>query len=158
METKEVFAISFEKVTEMEQLKKMLSELNFEFKALMGECPHEIVFKYNDNHPKKMPIDGNYYCPACGETVKCLNRNDRSKSVFKDSRIIPLKNLSLISSKEVLDTIRTEVYENIELYYDKDIDVETLELKMEDELKDKQRKYKKPEKVLEKVKKKFKRG
>ena len=156
METKKVFEETKTLEDKIMELRSLLAELNLKYKDVVEECHHEIVFKYNDNDPRKMIIDGNYYCPACGKLIKCLNKGDKNKSVFKYSRVIPLKELSLRSTKEVLEAIRTEVYNNMELYYDNDIKETTLSSKMEELLKDKQSEYQRTDKVLERVKKRFK--
>ena len=87
----------------------------------MAICPHEIVFKYTDDHPRKTATDGSYFCPACGKTIRCYHKEQLSETPFNNSRIIPLTDLSLFGTSEVHHIIRNEVYNNMELYYNKDI-------------------------------------
>ncbi len=113
-----------------------ICNLNEELSNLTHICPHEIVFKYNDNHPHKMVIDGNYFCPACGKIIMCTNSDELANTDFKNSRVIPLTNISLRGTKETLSLIRNEVYDNLDLYYDRHVRLDYLIKKMEDTLKD----------------------
>ncbi len=136
METKKVFEETAKIGNEVKKMKEYYNKLSNRAKKLKDECSHEIVFKYNDNHPRKMYIDGNYFCPACGKTITCINFEDIRKSFFKNSRIIPLLDLSLIATKETYSAIRKEVYENMDYYYNTDNDIEDLSIRMEIVLQD----------------------
>ena len=151
MNTKDVFNETGRLGNEINKIHKLLGKINQKCLDIMEICPHEIVFKYNDDHPRKMIIDGSYFCPACAKTIKCIHKSDIKESSFKNSRIIPLTNLSIIRSGDVYHAIRNEVYENMELYYNKSIPNEELSKKMEEILVDKQTKYERPEKVLKKL-------
>ena len=115
-------------------------------------CSHEIIFKYNDNRPRKQVIDGRYVCPACGKTIQCIKKQQLNETVFKDSRVIPLTHLSLMGTKEVYASIRQEVMENLDWYYNPQIPKSILERKMEEVLKGQDYHYIPPEKIFVKLK------
>lgn len=131
-------------------LQQQLNQLETDELVVRELCPHEIVFKYTDNHPRKMNIDGTYYCPACGKTISAVNKVDIKDSAFKKSRIIPLTNLSLLGTQEVHNTIKEEVLKNLEEYYDPVVPVEELSYIMESLLKDKQSDFLQKDKVFKK--------
>ena len=126
-------------------LKSKIEEKNKNRLQIMELCPHEIVFKYNDNFPRKMIIDGTYYCPACSKTIKCIDKNQIINTSFNNSKVIPLLNLSLIGNEDTYDTIKNEVYSNLDFYYSSDTTIDEMSLKMEEVLKDKQNIYNKKE-------------
>ena len=150
METKTIFEEAKKLDNEINNLKKQLEKNNNKYLEMMELCPHEIVFKYNDNYPKKLIIDGSYFCPACGKTVKCIQEDEIQNTVFKDSRIIPLPNLSLFGTINLYHTIRSEVYQNLNLYYHSDLSNEELSSRMEELLKSQEMKYEKSNKILRK--------
>ena len=88
METKEVFEKSSNYGNEIKRLRKEMEEYAKKCTDLWDKCNHEIVFKYNDSHPRKMPINGYYFCPACGRTIECIYDTELKVSPFKKSRII----------------------------------------------------------------------
>ena len=141
MNTKEAFEITGHLGNKIKKLKEQLEEVNKECLDTMELCPHEIIFKYRDNYPRRLYIDGTYFCPACGKSIKCLHENQILETQFNDSRIIPLTNLSLIGTNETYRAIREEVYDNIDYYYDRNIPIEELSSKMELVLEDKQDRY-----------------
>ncbi len=152
MDTKKVFEETGKLGNEIHRLGKQLEKVNKQCFEMMELCPHEIVFKYTDNHPRMLLIDGTYFCPACGKTIKCIHPEQIKDSSFKDSRVIPLTNLSLFGTSEVHHTIRNEVYQNMELYYNPEIDIEKLSNRMEELLKDKEQRYEISTKTLRKRK------
>ncbi len=152
MKTSEVFEETGKIGNEIVKEHIKLDKLNNRCLEIMNLCPHEIVFKYNDNHPKKLKTDGNYFCPACGKTIKCIDHNQILESPFNNSRIISLSNLSLIGNKETYSSIRNEVYCNMNFYYNTDINDDVLSSKMETILKEMQVNYLPQSKVLKKVK------
>lgn len=152
MDTIKVFKKINDLKNEIAMAKELLVNLNSKYADIMEECPHEIVFKYIDNFPRKMPIYGSYFCPCCGKNIKCFDKEQIIETVFSNSRVIPLNNLSLLGSPEIYDIIREEVYNNIDFYYDYVIPTEELSLKMEELLIDKQIKYEADEKTLRKIK------
>ena len=154
MNNKMIFEESGRLGNEIKIEKQKIEKLNEQCLELMDICPHEIVFKYINNHPRKAVLDGNYFCPACGKSIFFLDKEKLLESDFKKSRVIPLINLSLIGSKEVYSAIRREVYDNLDLYYSKDIDTEILSEKMEELLQDKQYNYKDGIKIFMKEDKK----
>ncbi len=156
MNSKEVFERTGKLGFQIEELQKKLEQINLNCLELMKICQHEIVFKYNDNYPRKVYADGSYFCPARGKTIKCFCKSQLEETVFDNSRIIPLTNLSLFGTSDVYYTIRNEVYNNYDLYYNHDIPVSELSKKMEEILEEKQNKYEKPELVLKKCLKKNK--
>ena len=151
METKEVFEETGKLGNEINRLRKLLEQVNKECLEMMQQCSHEIVFKYNDNHSRKMMIDGTYFCPACGKIIKCIQRDQIQDTPFKNSRIISLIGLSLLGTSENHYIIRNEVYNNLDLYYDCNIPVEELSFKMGKVLKDKQYEPESLEKVFKKM-------
>ena len=151
MNTKEAFyksAFLGEKIKEEEKKVRLLVD---QMEEIMNDCPHEIVFKYIDNHPRKMCIDGKYFCPACAKTIQCIHEEDRLETPFKNSRVIPLTNLSLEGSQDIYYTIRNEVYDHLDIYYNPAYSDELLSLRMESLLEDKQVDYNNLQKILEMV-------
>ena len=142
MKTSEVFKRVNRLSDEILEEHKKLSKLNLKCLEIMNLCSHEIVFKYVDNQPRKMIIDGSCFCPACGKTITCIKKDDIKTSAFRNSRIISLTHLSLIGTKEVYSIIRNEVYDNMDIYYNKKINENELSNKMEEVLVNRQQKYK----------------
>ena len=142
METRKIFEETGKLGNEISRLHKQLDSINMQILGLMEECSHEIVFKYNDDHPRKAVIDGSYYCPACGKYA--LHVVAGQEIPFKSSRIIPLTNLSLVASSDLFHTIRNEVYMNMDFYYDPEIPTEEISSRMESLIEDKQTKYESP--------------
>lgn len=151
MKTKEVFEEKDKLEEEINKVQELLNRLNNKSNEITKLCQHEIVFKYKDNYPRKMAFDGNYFCPACGITIKCFNKEQIKESIFNNSRIIPITHLSLFGTKEVYKAIKKEVYDNYDLYYDYIIPEEELSYKMEEELRDKQLTYEGPEISIKKL-------
>lgn len=151
METRKIFEETGKIGNEIGRLREKIENLNTKYLEMTELCPHEIVFKYNDNHSRKMMIDGTYFCPACGKAIKCFGIDQIYDTQFKDSRIIPLTKLSLLGTPEVYRIMRNEVYDNMDTYYDSIVSVQELSSKMEDILKDKQYEYENPKKVLKKT-------
>ena len=154
MDTKKIFEETGKIGNEIGRLREKIENLNMKYLAMTELCPHEIVFKYNDNHPRKKVFDGTYFCPACGKIIKCFGIDMIYDTQFKDSRIIPLTNLSLLGTPENHHIIRNEVYDNIDLYYDPVISIQELSSKMENLLKDMQYEYVSPEKAFVKKRRK----
>ena len=153
MKTKNVFEETGKLGNEISRLHKQLDNVNMKILGLMGECPHEIVFKYNDNHPRMLMIDGTYFCPACGKSIRCVKPEQLQESSFKDSRVIPLTNLSLIGTSSLHYTIRNEVYQNMDTYYNANIATEELSSMMEEQVKDQEQRYESPAKSLRRKRK-----
>ena len=151
METRKIFEETGKIGIEIGRLREKIEDLNIKYLEMTELCPHEIVFKYNDNHLRKMMIDGTYFCPACGKTIRCFGIDQIYDTPFKDSRIILLSNLSLLGTPEVHRIMRNEVYDNMDTYYDSIVSAQELSSKMENILKDKQYEYENPEKVLKKT-------
>lgn len=150
METRKIFEETGKIGNEIGRLREKIEDLNTKYLEMTELCPHEIVFKYNDNHPRKMIIDGTYFCPACGKAIKCFGMDQIYDTPFKDSRIIPLPNLSLLGTPEVHRMMRNEVYDNMDTYYDPIVSIQELSLKMEEKLVDLQTRYEEPTKGLRK--------
>ncbi len=150
--TKEIFNRIDVIESEISEAQETIQRLNINRARVMDLCSHDIVFKYKDNYPKKAVFDGSYYCPACGKTLKCIDKKQLWGSEFSESRIIPLTNLSLFGSKKVHRAIREEVSSNMDYYYDYVIPEEELSTKMEKVLKDKEIRYESPKVVLKKTK------
>jgi len=142
MDTKNVFEEKKLLGDEISLLRQRVDIINSKIQGLMEKCPHEIVFKYIDNNPRKAVIDGSYYCPACGKHVPFVIYGQDIP--FKSSRIIPLTNLSLIGSRDLFHTIRNEVYVNMDFYYNPDTPIEDLASRMSSMLEDEQTKYENP--------------
>lgn len=135
METKEIFEETGRLGNEIKRLNSEIQKASSKCMDIMNDCPHEIVFKYHDNHPRKMVMDGTYFCPACGKGISCTLARQIQSTKFKDSKIIPLDNISLVGDKETLSAIRNEVYSNFDFYYS-DKDINELSSKMAEALKD----------------------
>jgi len=118
MDTRKVIEETGKLGNEIYRLRKQLEKVNKQCLEMMEICPHEIVFKYNDNHPRMLMIDRTYFCPECGKSIKCIKSDQLKETPFKESQIIPLTNLSLFGTSDVYHAIRNEVYENMDLYYD----------------------------------------
>jgi len=142
MDTKKVFEETGKLGNEIARLHKQLDDVNIKILGLMEECPHEIVFKYRDDHPRKVGLVESYYCPACGKNSHFIVAEQEQP--FKTSRIIPLTNLSLVASSDLYHTIRNEVYMNMDFYYSLETPIEELTSQMESLLEDKQTKYESP--------------
>ncbi len=142
MDTKKVFEKTGKLGNEIARLHKQLDDINIKILGLMEECPHEIVFKYSDDHPRKVRLVESYYCPACGKYSHFIVAGQEQP--FKTSRIIPLTNLSLVASSDLYHTIRNEVYMNMDFYYSLETPIEELTSQMESLLEDKQTKYESP--------------
>ena len=97
-----------------------------------------------------MVVYGKYYCPACGKTIMCYKNGQIKETDFKDSRVIPLTNLSLVGTPQLHNTIRNEVLDNMDFYYDYIIPDEELSSRMEEVLKNMQDDYQTPQYVLRK--------
>lgn len=151
MNTRNAFYGTEELEERIKEQERQLQKLYKQLQEVKEKCPHEIVFKYMDNHPRKMYIDGHYYCPACEKTIKCNKEEDRLSTPFKASRVISLTNLSLEGSKEVYSIIRNEVYEHMDIYYNPNMCDELLSLRMESLLEEEQVDYNDPKKILEKI-------
>ena len=152
MKTIQVIEQSKEIEKEKEKLKEKLKKLNSQLSILGEECPHEIVFKYNDNQPRKMVIDGNYYCPACSKNIEFIFKNQYLTSCFKDSKIISLTDISLVGDTKTLLKIKEEVLNNMDFYY-KCNDLIEIRNRMEHKLKDYVYDYSKKNKILKLTKK-----
>lgn len=153
MDTKKVFEETGRLGNEIHRLGKQLEKINKQCYEMMELCPHDIVFKYSDNYSRMLMIDGTYYCPACGKTIECMQKAQLQESVFNDSRVIPLTNLSLFGTSEIHYIIRNEVYKKMELYYNPKMEIVELSDRMEELLKDKEQKYDNYTKTLRKRKK-----
>ena len=150
MRTTKVFEETNELGEEIVKVNELLANLYLKHEIIKELCDHEIVFKYLDNHPRKKKVDGNYFCPACGKTIRCFGDEEINETNFSNSRIIPLNNLSLLGTKEVYQAIRNEVYNNIDLYYNPHVTIQELSFRMENLLKNYQVFYEIPDKVLKK--------
>lgn len=144
MDTRKIFVRKSKLEDELTRLNEEIEQVNYQLSGLTEICNHEIVFKYTSNHPRKIGIADSYYCPACCKTIKCIRKNQIEETAFKESKIIPLTNLSLVGTSEVHDTIRNEVHRNFDYYYNQDTPVELLSASMEGKLTDLQTKYEIP--------------
>lgn len=117
MDTKKVIEINdnIRKVRDKEiEYLKSISEY---MQEIMLECPHELVVKIHNNHPRKMLIDGSYYCPACDMMLFNFSSYRKlAETQFKDSKVLDLVELSLLCDKDTLDTIKAEVLKNYDAY------------------------------------------
>ena len=94
-----------------------LKSISEYMQEIMSECPHELVVKIHDNHPRKMLIDGSYYCPACDMMLFNLPSYQKlSETQFKNSKVLDLAGLSLLCDRDTLDTIKSEVLSNYDEY------------------------------------------
>ena len=147
MDTNEVIEKTNEIEEEKIELRNKIKKINAIYSSIVSNCPHELVFKFNDNHPRKMVIDGNYYCPACGKIIECIAKYQYSETEFRNSKIIDLYNLSLVANAKTLTKIREEVINNKDFYYNCR-DLVEVKNRMEDKLYDYQSSYKKERKEL----------
>ena len=119
---------------------------------IKNKCPHEILFKYTDNSFQNKDVVDIYFCPVCERTITIEHcRANELKWMLEYSRVIPLTNLSLLETDEFYRTIRNEVYENLDYYYNTNIPIEELSSKMEEKLVKLQTQYEKPTKKLKKI-------
>ena len=130
METKKIFEETAKLHKEINRLNKKIKKYQLQCLKMRNLCPHEIVFKYSDNYPRKMMKDGSYFCPACGKNITFVHQDQLKNSVFKNSKVIPLTDLSLLATDMLYYTIREEVYLNRAFYYNSDISIEELSKKM----------------------------
>ena len=131
MKTKKVFEETARLGNEIINERQKLERLNLERLEMMNKCTHELVFKYFDNRSKRSTIDGNYFCPACGKIIVCNESEQILDSDFKESRIIPLMDISMVGTKEEFSLIRSEVYYNMDYYYNPSLDWKEIASKME---------------------------
>ena len=117
-----------------EELNHAYREVKAEEQELMNECSHDIVFQFHDNAPRKMLLEGTFYCPVCGFIQQISTKEEFKKSNIQDSRIIPLTNLSLVGNPETLEKIREEVWNKIEYYYNPNISIQELSNTMMNQL------------------------
>ena len=115
MNTIQIFEQRKEMEKEKEKLNKKIESINLKIIELTRICTHELVFKYNDNHPRKKIIYGHIYCPACGKNIEIFSKNQNQE--FDNSKIIDLTNISLINDIETLKKIKEEVLNNYDFYY-----------------------------------------
>ena len=153
METKKIFVETSRLGSKIVSLHAQLEGVNRQCLELMEICPHEIVFQYVDYHSRTSFTEESYFCPACGKSLEHIHLEQLQDFPFKDSRIIPLLNLSLAGSSQLYRTIRNEIYQNMDFYYNPDIPVEQLSHKMETLLKDQERRYVGTVEILKKTKK-----
>lgn len=152
MELKKYFDETSRIENELSQTRKQYERLIDTYHEVRKLCTHDIVFKYLDNRPRMATIDGNYFCPACNLVIQYAEKRQIETSKYKNARVIPLLNLSLSDGKDLHNAIRQEVYENLDLYYDKEVSVEELSSKMEGVLASHHHDYINPSKVLKKIK------
>lgn len=141
MDTKEIFEETGNLESEMKRLEKQIEKVNTQRLEMMEICPHEIVFKYTDNHPKLLMMDGTYLCPSCGKIMKCIKSKKIQESSFKNSKVIPLTTLSVIGTSNLHRMIRNEAYQNMHIYYNQSIATEELSSKMEEQIKLEEQRY-----------------
>ena len=82
MITKNIFEETGKIGYEINKLQSELEKLSIKCTEIMAICPHEIVFKYTDDHPRKTATDGSYFCPACGKTIRCYHKEQLSETPF----------------------------------------------------------------------------
>lgn len=150
MEIKEIFEETGKIGIEQNRLREKICQLNQCLGEIASQCSHDIVFKYTDNHPRKNIFKETYFCPACTDIVHCYWKDELFQTEFKNARVIPLANLSLLESNKVHNVIRNEVYENLDYYYNRNISTEELSSNMEEKLVDLQTRYEEPAKGLRK--------
>ena len=131
METKNVFKSVDDLNKAINRENERIKVLNGRLKSLIDVCPHEIVFKFNCNHPRRIPIDGYYFCPACYSTVTCYSKEDLTNTIYRGSRVIHLSNISIVGSPQIYSIMRGEVFQNFDTYYDPNTPSEELQSKME---------------------------
>lgn len=95
----------------------LLQKINDYAKEIMSACPHEIVVQMRDNHPRKMLIDGSFYCPACDRIlVDTTISSIGVVKLFGHSKLLQLTELSLINNDKTLDMIKKEIIEHYDEY------------------------------------------
>ncbi len=149
METKKVFEETEKLDNKLKELNKERKEINLGFAKMIEVCPHEIVFKFNDNSSRKMLID-KYFCPACGKALQITRENIIENTPFKESKVIPLNNLSLLGTNEDYQTIRNEVLSNFDMYYDPNANIEELSKRIEELLTETQYNFLSEKRLLKK--------
>lgn len=151
MFTEDVFSKRWELESEKEQLKQKMKKLDYQHKELIELCSHEIVVEFKDNHPRKMRIRNNYFCPACGMLITSDMKNQIEYSLINNSRIIDLTELSLKPNYEILSSIERFIF--VYLYSSTSINIDTLERLLKEELRQYDYDYNRPKMILEKGKK-----
>lgn len=136
--------------SELIETRKRLEEQITAYNELRGICTHSIIFKFKDNYPTDRPIDGNYFCPACRLVIECASKEQLKNTKYRESRVIPLLNLSLRNGRVVHDAIREEVFQNLDLYYNPEASIEELSVKMEAAIAEQHFDYLNQNKVLRK--------
>ncbi len=117
MVTESVFRRREELENEYKKLNEQLVELITEEEALQERCQHSLVVFLNDDSPRRNPIAGTCFCPACTKTLQIIKEEHLEKSIFGKSDILDIRELSLLPNRETLKAIRDEVYDKYEIYY-----------------------------------------
>lgn len=84
---------------------------------IMNACPHELVVRLRSSHHRKMLAGSSYYCPACD--MMYFNLPDYQGLVqtqFSHSKVLDLSQLTLLTDKDTLDTIKDEVLKDYDGY------------------------------------------
>lgn len=131
MKAKDIYEVKDRLEQERQRKLLELEHVNQDIRELMELCNHEVVFQYHDNHPRKMILLGTCYCPACGKKLAITAETPIQETPFKDSRIIVLKNISLLGTEKTLRVLREEVKSNMDIYYSPNSNLEELSSRME---------------------------
>ncbi len=137
MDSKKILEETIKLKNEAKELQKRIYDINTRYLEIANFCPHEIVFKFYDDRPRKKLIDGNYFCPACGKMLQIIDKEHLKRTPFCNSRVIPLNDIYLREYSDELLLVRDEVFNNADIYYNKEITCDELSEKMENALKDK---------------------
>ena len=141
MNTKQIFDGSEFLEIEKREYTERLDEIERKKQVIQYNCTHDIVFKYKDNNPRRILSDDNYYCPACDKNIICKIHDSFPQTVFRNSRVIPITNLSILGDRVTLKAIKKEAYSKMDYYYDKDIPIEELSSSMEKVIKSEEYDY-----------------
>lgn len=151
MNIDEIYEKKSELGNEKRNLANKYKELRQKFLELSKECNHDVVVKYRNNHPRKMLLDGHYYCPACEKVFTFESYKEFENSEIKNSDVVDLTELSLVGDDETLRVIDSEVILNYN--YGMPNNMGELSKKISMTLKDYERDYNRKTMRLEKRKK-----
>lgn len=153
MNIEEVYNVAFVLDRKIDRINSQLEHIKLKREALKELCTHDIVVKYHDDFPRKISYSSTCYCPACGKLIKCCYQGQEKETDFKKSRVIDLKNISLIGADDVHMAIKQEIISKLDLYYDECVPIETLASMMEMSLLDIQTKYDASSAILRRTRK-----
>ena len=109
------------------RLNSQLESVNHEINRLQEQCPHSIVFKFDDNEEiEKIGKIYLCYCPSCGKKENIYISHKLERTSFKNSRIIDLSELIIDNYNDTFEIIQNEIFDHAEYYYNENVPTKQL--------------------------------